>query len=192
MTTMLPAGARVLAIAEDDSWAHLHLGVARLLGPAPDERFAGLEFFDASVRRLQVVLDGHGTVTGFAPSSAAGDPARLERRLQKVMERFDRAVRVDHSSGIGSEQLRALQGVAGRSLPELLKVLELPPFGHGPAEPSGRMSWPDPAGGTGGDMVAAAGDGAGEAVRVVGGGLDQGGDRGSALHNWWHRLWDGR
>jgi hypothetical protein len=78
----------VVAIACDDSWAHVHPTIADLLDHPPahaDEGGLGaVEFFDADGRRLAAVLGPGWELTDLRPTAEAPDGARLLRRLRTV------------------------------------------------------------------------------------------------------------
>jgi hypothetical protein len=80
--------AWVVAIAADDSWAHVYPKVGELLGhrhDGDDVPAGPVEFFDGAGRRLGAVFGPDWVLVDLRPVTAIEDRTGLEERLHRVL-----------------------------------------------------------------------------------------------------------
>jgi hypothetical protein len=84
------AGSEILAIANDNTFAHAYASVADLLqdddiGAGPGERSGPLEFFDSTGHRLAPVFDTGWRLRDLTPTADRADAPAVQQRLAECV-----------------------------------------------------------------------------------------------------------
>jgi hypothetical protein len=124
----------VLAIASDDSWAHVYLSVKDLLAERDvggnSDHHGGMEFFDLTGRRLAPVLSPAWEIRDLVPTSYRAADCELVQRLHAVVRHAEAHLR-RHPDGVVPTStppevvLAQFPQVLGKSLAEALELFRL-------------------------------------------------------------------
>jgi hypothetical protein len=124
----------VLAIASDDSWAHVYRSVKEMLeehdiGTHSDHR-GGMEFFDLTGRRLAPVLGPAWELWDLVPTGHQAGACELVQRLHAVVRHAEAYVRRHpdqvHPAGTAPEVvLASFPQLLGKNLAEALELVRL-------------------------------------------------------------------
>jgi hypothetical protein len=81
----------IVALATDDTFAHVYLRISDLLadddiGSGPGERSGAMEFFDGNGRALAPVFSPQWQIRRLRATGARPAPDELQRRLRRVVE----------------------------------------------------------------------------------------------------------
>ena len=124
-----PTTVRVLAIATDDTWAHVYDSVALMLNERNIgvEHRGGMEFFDGSGRRLAPVFSPTWELQDLALTGDESGPCELLQRLHAVVRHAESYIRRHPERvvrpGVPEAVLATFPRLSGRSLAEALETV---------------------------------------------------------------------